>query len=151
MAALVHGWWRRASWLDRLRLRQAEAIGPVLAVECDEPLPCGTLVALTTARAADETWARVVEVIPRGDGLFAMQLALLSEPPAAKDARAKAHAAPSTPRANDAAIPRRAGGEDTRGGTRDPDDAARDHRPSPRARVWAQGWPLSPSAARTPG
>lgn len=88
VGALVHGWWRRASWLDRLRLRRAQAIGSVIAVECDEPLACGTLLALTTARTADELWARVVEVMPRGDGLFSMQLALLSEPPATRDVRA---------------------------------------------------------------
>jgi hypothetical protein len=141
--ALVHGWWRRASWLDRLRLCQAQAIGPVLAVECDEPLPCGTLLALTTARAGDETWARVVEVSPRGDGLFAMQLALLSEPPAAQDARAPAHARPAPPSARGEAVD-----HDAR---QDADAEARAERRAPRARAMAWRWPLSPSAARTLG
>lgn len=145
MGTLVHGWWRRASWLDRLRLRRAEAIGPVLAVECDEPLPCGTLVALTTSRAPEELWARVVELTPRGDGLYAMQLALLSEPPAPRDARGGAtHEGGATTPALD-----------PREGPRAPRDRADSHArvAAPSALDWTtlSCAALSPSAARTPG
>jgi hypothetical protein len=143
VGTLVHGWWRRASWLDRLRLRQAQAIGPVVAVECDEPLPHGALLALTTARAADETWARVVEVMPRGDGLYAVQLALLAEPPAAQDARSKARATQPTPFAR--------GEAEDRGAERDDDGEARAERPTPGASARGMCWPLSPTAAQTLG
>lgn len=79
----VHGWWRPAGVLDRLRLRNA----PVVArarVRCVDALKVGSLIVIATEAGGEVTdlWGRVVACTPNTAGLYDAVFDLLGEPAA---------------------------------------------------------------------